>query len=164
MKKASIAELQNQINDLTEALQHERADSENIRRRHEEQVAGLKNMIKASVVRDLLPVIDNFERSLKHLPANSRQLTADSKDNKLDDWLKGVLSIKAQFDQTLEKMGVERIKTKGEVFDPKFHEAISMEDGDGTTEVVSEELQAGYCLGNEVIRHASVKVKMENRK
>jgi len=58
-------------------------------------------------------------------------------------------------------MGVERIKTVGEIFDPRYHEAVSMEEGDGTTEVISEELQSGYQLGDDVIRHAMVRVRLE---
>ena len=44
-------------------------------------------------------------------------------------------------------------------FDPRYHEAVSMEEGDGDQEVVSEELQAGYRLGDEVVRHAMVRVR-----
>ena len=62
-KKPSVAE-------LTEALQRERADAANIRRRHDEQIARLKDLVKAGVVSDLLPVIDNVERALKHVPAD----------------------------------------------------------------------------------------------
>jgi len=145
------AELEQQIADLTEALQRERADATNLRRQHEAQMSGLKNMVKASVVRDLLPVVDNFERALKHVPS-------DLADN---DYVKGVQGIVKQFEKTLSDIGVERIKTVGEPFDPTYHEAISMEEGDGTTEVVSEELQAGYRLGDEVIRHAMVRVRAE---
>lgn len=146
-----VALLQQQVADLTEALQRERADATNIRRRHDEQVAGLKNVIKATVVRDLLPVVDNFERALKHVPE-------DLKDN---DYIRGVQGVVKQFEKTLSDLGVQRIKTVGEPFDPKWHEAISMdEDSEGTTEVVSEELQSGYAIGDEVIRHAMVRVKM----
>ncbi len=152
-KKPSIADLQKQLAGLTEALQRERADSENIRRRHEDQIASLRNMLKANVVRDLLPVIDNFERALKHIP----------KDLEKNDYVKGVNAIVKQFDTSLQQMGVERIKTIGQVFDPRLHEAVSMEEGDGVVEIVSEELQAGYTLGDEVIRHAVVKVKMEDK-
>jgi molecular chaperone GrpE len=144
--------LQQQIDELTVAVQRERADAINMRRRHEEQVAGLKNTIKANVVRDLLPVIDNFERALKHVP---KELTAN-------EYIKGVQGIVKQFEKTLSDLGVERIKTVGQPFDPRWHEAVVMEeDGDGTQEVVSEELQSGYHLGDEVIRHAMVKVKMQ---
>ncbi len=146
-----VALLQQQVADLTEALQRERADAMNLRRRHDEQMASLKNVVKATVVRDLLPVIDNFERALKHVPE-------DLKDN---DYIKGVQGVVKQFEKTLANLGVQRIKTVGEPFDPKWHEAISMdEDSEGTTEVVSEELQSGYAIGDEVIRHAMVRVKM----
>lgn len=146
-----IAVLQQQVADLTEALQRERADATNIRRRHDEQVASLKTVIKASVVSDLLPVIDNFERALKHIPD-------DLQDN---DYIKGVQGVVKQFEKTLSDLGVQRIKTVGEPFDPHWHEAVSMEDGEGTQEIVSEELQAGYAIGDEVIRHAMVRVKAQ---
>jgi molecular chaperone GrpE len=151
-KKTTIAELEQKVADLTEALQRERADAVNLRRRHEEQIASLKNLVKANVVRELLPAIDNLERSLAHTPA-------DLADH---DYIKGVQGVVKQFGKVLADIGVERIKTVGEVFDPRLHEAISMEEGTGTVEVVSEELQAGYKLGDEIIRHAMVRVRMES--
>jgi molecular chaperone GrpE len=149
-KVDSIA-LEQQIAELTDALQRERADATNLRRRHEEQVAGLKNMVKANVVRDMLPVIDNFERALKHVPA---ELDGN-------DYIKGVQGVVKQFEKTLADIGVERIATVDQPFDPRYHEAISMEEGEGTEEIVSEELQAGYKLGDEVIRHAMVRVRTQ---
>lgn len=143
--------LEAKINELTEALQRERADVINIRRRHDEQMKELRNVVKASVIRDLLPAIDNLERALKHTPKNLE-------DN---DYVKGVQGVVKQFEKTLAHIGVEKVKTVGEEFDPVIHEAISMEDGEGSREVVSEELQSGYKLGDEVIRHAMVKVKTE---
>lgn len=143
--------LEAKVNELTEALQRERADVTNIRRRHDQQMGNLRDVVKASVVRDLLPAIDNLERGLKHVP----------KDIESHDYVKGISGIVKQFDKTLKEIGVERVKTVGEEFDPKFHEAISMEEGKGSREVVSEELQSGYKLGDEVIRHAMVKVKTE---
>lgn len=142
------AQLEAQLLELTEALQRERADATNLRRRHEEQLAGLKDIIKAQVVRDLLPVIDNFERALKHVPPELEG----------NDYIKGVSSVAKQFEKTLADIGVNRIKTVGEPFDPQYHEAVSMDEGEGTEEYVTEELQAGYMLGNEVIRHAMVRV------
>lgn len=138
-----------QVAQLTEALQRERADAVNIRRQHEAQMANLRTMVKSSVISDLLPVIDNFERALKHVP----------KELEGNDYVKGVNGVVKQFEKTLENLGVERIKTVGEHFDPKLHEAVSMEDGDGDHEIVSEELQAGYRIGDDVIRHAMVRVK-----
>jgi molecular chaperone GrpE len=173
---AQISNLKSQIEALTEGLQRERADAVNLRRRHDEQIASLKNVVKANIVRDLLPVIDNFERALKHVPtfsARHAELVSASPEQakilkqvqddvkKYDDYIKGVQGVVKQFEKTLADMGVERIKTIGEPFDPKYHEAVSMEDGDGAQEIVAEELQPGYKLGEDVVRPATVKVKMQ---
>lgn len=144
-------ELEVRVAELTEALQRERADAMNLRRRHEEQMNGLRNTVKANVVADLLPVIDNFERALKHVPEDLAE----------NDYVKGIQGIVKQFEKTLADLGVERIATVGEPFDPNLHEAVTMEEGEGTKEVVSEELQSGYRLGDDVIRHAMVRVRLE---
>lgn len=142
-------ELEIQIGELTAALQRERADAVNLRRRHEEELSALRTRIKATVIIDLLPVIDNFERALKHVPA----------DLEGNDYIKGVQGVVKQFEKTLSDMGVERIKTVGEHFDPNLHEAVSMEEGEGTKEIITEELQSGFKVGDDVIRHAMVRVK-----
>jgi len=149
--KVDVAALEQQIAELTDALQRERADATNIRRRHDEQITGLRSAVKAHVVRDLLPIVDNFERALKHVPAELEG----------NDFVKGVQGVVKQFEKTLADLGVERIATVGAPFDPRYHEAVSMEEGDGAEEVVSEELQAGYKVGDEVIRHAMVRVKTQ---
>jgi len=148
-KKPNSKDLEKQLSNLTAALQQERADAINLRRRHDEQIASLRNNVKATVVKDLLPIIDNFERALAHTP----------KELVDHDYIKGVEGVVKQFGKTLADLGVERIKTVGEHFDPHLHEAVQVEEGDGKHEIVSEELQAGYKLGDEVIRHAMVKVK-----
>lgn len=152
-KKPTLAQLQKQVDELTQALQRERADSVNLRRRTEEERAQLGTFYKAMVVRELLPAIDNLERALMHIP----------KDLKNHDYVKGVQGVVKQFEQSFKQLGVERIKTVGQAFDPKLHEAIQVEDTGGHTEIVSEELQAGYKIDNEIIRHAMVKVRMEKK-
>jgi molecular chaperone GrpE len=153
MAKKSAKNLEQKIGELTEALQRERADAVNIRRRHEQQIAGLKDLVKTSIIRELLPAIDNLQRALAHTP----------KDLKNHDYVKGVQGVVKQFEKALADIGVERIKTVGEHFDPELHEAVSMEeaslDSEGKSETISEELQPGYKLGGQVIRHAMVKVK-----
>lgn len=143
------AQLADQINQLTDLVQRERADATNVRRRAEEEKVKLGTFYKSLVVRELLPVIDNFERALKNTPSELVE----------NDYIKGVQGVVKQFEAVLTKLGVERIKTVGETFDPELHEAVSMEDdGDGTKEIVTEELQAGYRLQDEVLRHAMVRV------
>jgi molecular chaperone GrpE len=145
-----LDELQEQVESLTRALQQERADAINLRRRHEDEMAGVRTRVKANVIRDLIPVIDNLERSLKHAP---REIEGS-------DYFKGIAGIVKQFEKALKDLGVDKIKTVDQSFDPKYHEAVSMEEGEGTKEVVSEELQSGYTVNGEVIRHAMVRVKM----
>ncbi len=159
-KKPTLKDLEQQIAELTEALQRERADAMNVRRRTEEEKAQLGSFYKALVVRELLPALDNLDRALKHAP----------KELKDSDYVKGIKGVEKQFTDCFAKLGVERIKTVGEPFDPKLHEAISVEDlpagqaGAGDlVEVVCEELQPGYKIGDEIIRHALVKVKMEKK-
>lgn len=93
-----------------------------------------------------LPVLDSFYHSLKQVPD-------DLKDNQ---WAKGMEQIKQQFENFLRAQGVERIKTIGEKFNPELHEAIEKKGEGGE---ITEEIQAGYLLNNEVIRASKVVVK-----
>jgi molecular chaperone GrpE len=86
-----LEELQQKVDNLTEALQRERADSTNLRRRAEEEKSKLGDYYKANVVRALLPALDNLERALKHAPK-------DLKDN---DYVKGVEGVVKQFEKAL---------------------------------------------------------------
>jgi molecular chaperone GrpE len=149
-KSPSAQDYEQKIGELTEALQRERADATNQRRHHEVELQNARNHAKVSVVQEILPVIDNFERALAHVP----------KDLEGNDYIKGVQSVAKQFEKTLAELGVEKIKTVGQPFDPELHEAVQMEEGDGKQEMVSEELQSGYKLGDSVIRHAMVKVAL----
>lgn len=146
---AELEKLREQVRELTEALQRERADSLNLRRRVEEERAGMGNFYKAMVVREILPIIDNSERLLEHISAHSKEAP----------WKEGAEKIVQQSYKVLADLGVERIKTVGEHFDPHLHEAVHMDDTGGEHEIISEELQPGYKLGDEVIRPAMVKVK-----
>lgn len=149
-KDAELEELQGQIAELTAALQRERADADNIRRHHSGQLANVKATVKVDIIRELLPAIDNVQRALGHVPPELAQ----------NDFVKGVQSVAKQFEKTLEQLGVTRIPTVGELFDPRLHEAISIDASGGSSEeTVYEELQAGYIIGDHVIRHAVVRVR-----
>ncbi|MDQ3093668.1 MAG: nucleotide exchange factor GrpE [bacterium] len=143
-----IAEqLAQELAEANDALLRERADAANVRRRADEERVKMASYYKSQIISELLPVIDNFERALQHLP----------QDLEKNDYVKGIEGVVKQFQQVLDKLGVIRIKTVGEAFNPELHEAVSAE-GDGEHEIVSEELQSGWCLGDEVIRHAMVRV------
>ena len=154
-KKIDFEELANQLASelasANDALLRERADAANVRRRADEDRVRLGSFYKANVVKELLTFIDNLDRAISHAPKEETEAWTK--------WFGGLLGVRKQLEQALEKIGVERIKTVGEHFDPILHEAITMEEGDGAHEIISEELQAGYKVGDEVIRHAMVRVK-----
>lgn len=146
-KSKRETELEQHVGELTADLQRIQADFINYRTRAEEDkqrgiVAG-----KAAAVLKLLPVIDNIDRAVGHIPA-------ELADNQ---WVKGISSLGKSLDKSLADMGVARIAAVGQPFDPNLHEAISAE-GEGGHEIVTEELRAGYMLEGQVIRHSLVKV------
>lgn len=164
MARPNLKQLQQQVTELTEALQRERADSVNLRRRTDEERAQLANVYKVMILSELLPAIDNLERAISHKPKDLSLASSDSRLQAWQEWARGMTAVRAQFEKALASLGVERIKTKGERFDPNVHEAVHMEDpsissGQAADELVSEEIQAGYKIGDEVIRPAQVKVK-----
>lgn len=149
-KSKKEAELQQQIGELTADLQRLRADFENYRKRTEADITAARQSGQTSAVLRLLPVVDNIERAISHVPK-------ELKDN---TWAAGVAALSKNLSSALEAMNVSRINAKaGSDFDPVLHEAISMDESDGQKEVVAEELQAGYTLAGQVIRHAMVRVK-----
>ena len=149
MASVELELLQRQVAELTEALQRERADATNIRRRHDEQLANLKSVLQVSVIESLLPVIDNFERALKHVPE-------DLADN---DYIKGVQGVVKQFEQTLQGLGVKRIATVGEPFNPHVHEAVAHQESDQhAPDTVIQEYRSGYKFKGKLLRPSMVVV------
>ena len=148
-KTPKIDEILADLSELTVDLQRTRADFENYRKRVEIDKEQARASGKVQAIMKLLPVIDNIERAITHQPA-------ELADNK---WAQGVAGLIKNLDKSLESLNLHRIDAKpGTPFDPELHEAIQMEEGEGETEVIAEELQPGYKLGDDVIRHSMVKV------
>ena len=143
-------ELERDINELTSDLQRTRADFENYRKRVELEKEQARAAGKSQAILKLLPVIDNIERAISHMPK-------DLAENK---WAQGVSGLVKNLEKSLESLDLKRIEAKpGTAFNPDLHEAIQMdEDAEGDHEVIAEELQPGYMLGGSVIRPSMVKV------
>jgi len=130
-----------QVTELTEALQRERAQFANYRRRSAEEAQQAVARGKQILVEKLLPLLDDLDRAREHGDLESGPLRALS--DKLGDVLSG---------EQLVKFG-----EPGDVFDPELHEAIQ-NDGSGTEPVLGSVYRSGYRLGEKVIRHAMVTV------
>lgn len=142
-------DIQTQVTDLTLDLQRTRADFENYRKRADQEKSAAVKTGEAKAIMKLLPVIDTLERAIRNAPD-------DLADN---TWVRGVTGVAKQLDKSLRSLGLERIvATKGSEFNPEFHEAIQFDEAEGETEVIADELQAGYLLDGQPIRHAMVKV------
>lgn len=143
-------EFEQKIDELTLDLQRTRADFENYRKRVDAEKQAARESGQTSAILKLLPVIDNIERAIAYTPD-------DIKDHQ---WVKGVTSLVKNLEKSLEGLHLVRIDAKpGTQFNPELHEAIQFdEDAAGETEVIAEELQAGYTLNGTPIRHAMVKV------
>lgn len=140
----------NPVDDVLVDLQRTRADFENYQRRTEQDKKAARESGRTNAISSLLPVIDNIERAIAHTPADIAE----------HPWAKSVSALTKQLDKSLSAMNLKRIDASdGAVFDPHFHEAVQFdEEAEGDTEIVLEELQAGYMLDGSVIRHAMVKV------
>lgn len=149
-KAAKIDKKQQKIDELTADLQRTRADFENYRRRAEADKATTYQHGQAYAIKQLLPVIDTIERAVGHVPD-------DLADNK---WAQGIVGLSKNLAKSLNGLKLERIDaTPGSAFNPELHEAVQFdEDASGETEVISDELQAGYVYNGSPLRHAMVKV------
>lgn len=149
VKNKKVEDLEQQLGELTLDLQRTRADFENYRKRAEIDKSMSRASGRISAISQILPIIDTIERAISHMPE-------ELKDN---PWSKGIASLSKQLEKLLNDLNIKKIlATPGTHFNPELHEAVQFEESDGEKEVVSEELQAGYLLGDDVIRHSMVKV------
>lgn len=147
-KKAKKPSLKDQVAELEEKLRYEQAELVNYKARTEKDKAQIGKFARRDLLIQLLPILDNVDRALSHVPE-------DLEDH---SYIKGIRGVSKQLAGELETLGVEKIKTVGEPFDPELHEAVLVE-GEGDSEEIIEEMQAGYKLNGDVVRHAMVKIK-----
>lgn len=142
-----------QITQLTEDLKRAHADFINYRRRSEEEQSQIMSLAKKEVVTKFLPVLDDTERALAHLPKNASK----------DPLAQGYRMLERQLQSTLQQLGVTEIPARGAEFNPHLHEAVEHDPAGG--DMVSQVLKKGYQLGEIVLRPAVVKVgKLNNKK
>jgi molecular chaperone GrpE len=151
-----LEELENQLAAAREETRQaqdrclrERADLENLKKRSARERAETVKFANESLIRDLLPVLDNLERAVEHAQGggNGQPL------------VEGVALVLKSLRDILEKHGVTPIVAKGEPFDPNHHEAMAqVESREHEPNVVVEEHQRGYRLNERLLRPALVSV------
>ncbi|MDR0553542.1 MAG: nucleotide exchange factor GrpE [Treponema sp.] len=153
----TITDLEAKIEDLNDQYLRKAADFENFRKRMNREKQEAIDFANQSLLLDLIPIIDDFERAIK---SSENSLDTQSKDFKT--LYEGISMIEKRLVSQLEnKWGLKRFDSSGETFDPNRHEAIMMEKSAEITEpIVREDFIKGYTLRDRVIRSAKVKVLM----
>jgi len=144
---AAIMQLREEFDALNDKYLRLYAEYENFRKRTAKEKEEIYSGAVADVLKDILPVLDNFERAL--------QFSGDEPE-KVSEGLK---MIEAQFAAAFARIGVEEIQAAGEQFNPELHYAVAHEQDESQLEnTVADVLQKGYIKGDRVIRPAMVKV------
>lgn len=125
------------------------ADYENLKRDMNADLEESRKRIKTSFAHNLLPVADNFHQAVNHAP--------ELEDKNAQNWLQGVIFIEKQLEEVMQSLGLEKITTIGETFDPNLHESAGARSEKGKKDQeILEEVQAGWKLGESIIRPAKV--------
>jgi len=146
--RARVEEEQARAEDFLARWQRAAADMSNMRRRHDLDRQEYTRQANATLVRDLLQVLDSFDGALATIPADARDTP----------WVGGVLQVERQLRSILERNGLTAIEAQGQPFDPTLHEALMQEESDQPADTVIGELQRGYKLHDRVLRPSMVKV------
>ena len=145
--QAELEKLTAEVKEKSDKALRLQADFEHFRRRTSKEKDELAAVVTQGVMKDMLPLLDNFERAM----------AAETTD--METFQKGVEMIFTQFQEVLKKNGLEHIETEGKKFDPNFHQAVmrvqndELEDDD-----IAQELQKGYMVKGRVIRPSMVQV------
>lgn len=148
--KAQLEERGQQLENMKSQYARLGADFENFRKRTLKEKEDAEVQIKGATIKELLPVVDNFDRARSHIkPQNDGEMNIH----------KSYQSVYKQLVDCLKRVGVSPMRPEGEPFDPNFHEAVMREATAEYPEgAVVEQLVRGYTLGDRVLRHAMVKV------
>ena len=143
----TIEEKDNEIKELNDKYLRLYAETENMRKRLEREKKDFLEYANESVLKDLLPIIDNMERAIEHSEQNSN----------IEDFIKGIELTLNSFLKVLEKYGVKPVDALHKPFDPNFHEAMQVQETDEfEPNTVVQQLQKGYTFKERLLRPALV--------
>lgn len=145
-KDEEIEKLRAELAAKSDLLIRTAAEFDNYKKRTEREKSGVAEFAKAGLVKKLLPILDNIDRSA-------------AADRGSAEYIKGIEMIVKQFESIVESMELCEIAAVGDPFDPNLHEAVMhIEDETLGENVIAQVLQKGYKLGDTVVRPAMVKV------
>lgn len=149
--ETELARQKEQAGKYRDELLRRAADFENFRKQKERETMMASSRALENIIRELLPVIDDVKRLLDHAPLSAER------SSEARPYIEGVEMVKKNLEKWLDEKGVKAIASIGTMLDVNFHEAISQIDSpDAEPDMIVDEYQTGYLLGERVIRHAKV--------
>ncbi|NWG28320.1 MAG: nucleotide exchange factor GrpE [Ignavibacteriaceae bacterium] len=148
-----IAELEAQVKEWQDKFLRKAAEFENYKRRTENDQFNLINYAAESFITKLLPIVDDFERSMEHI---------EDIDNS-NAVKEGIKLVYEKLLKLLNEQGVKKMQTKGQPFNVDYHDALMQrKDNSVPPHTVLEEVESGYLYRDKVIRHAKVIVSEDS--
>ncbi|WP_398464412.1 nucleotide exchange factor GrpE [Tardiphaga sp.] len=151
----SVEALQKEVADSRDRMLRTLAEMENLRKRTQKEVADARVYGVSKFAGDIVDIADNLQRALDAVPADAKA----SADPGLKALIEGVELTERSLLNALEKHGVKKVDPTGEKFDPNFHQAMyEVPDASVSSGTVVQVVQAGYTIGERVLRPALVGV------
>lgn len=151
LTKEEILAINNKAKEAEEKALRAQAELINYRKRKDDEVTKMLKFANESLIVEILPILDNFERAIK--------MDDDNLEDEVSKFLSGMKMVYASLTKTLEKYGVKEIESLNKPFDATFHEAVMTDHVEGKEKgIILEVFQKGYTLKDKVIRPAMVKV------
>jgi len=151
-----ISGLEASINNLNDKLLRCLADLDNTRRRSKEDLEKANKYAISNFANDLVLVAENFYLATENMP-----LEEIEKSSKIKHFTDAVVMTKKELTKVFEKNGIKRVYPLGEKFNHDFHEAVARIESEDDEEIVKQVIQAGYVIGDRLIRPALVGVSVK---
>lgn len=147
---ALVAKVQ-ELEGLKDKMLRAAADFENSKKRLVRERDEYVRFAQEALIRDLIPLLDNFERALSH--------GGDIQDPRLKGVITGIQMVFKQMSELLKNQGLARLETVGKKFDPHWHESVGFVHEPGEEDQILQEVEAGYTLHGKLLRAAKVRVR-----
>jgi molecular chaperone GrpE len=147
-----IAELQEEVERAKQEVLYAQAETQNVRRRLEQEKQSAANYAATSFARDMLSVKDNLDRALQAVPEELRT------DDRIKSLLTGIEATGREVESVFKRNGITRIEAMGQPLDPNRHQAMMEVPSDAEPGTIVQEMQAGYMIKDRLLRPALVGV------
>ena len=147
-----FSELVKELEQVRQHVLYAQAETQNVRRRLEQEKASATQYAATAFARDMLSVKDNLERALAAIPEDLRG------DERMKGLIAGIEATGRELDSGFQRHGIERVEALGKALDPHFHQAMLEVPSDEEPGTIVQEMQAGYTIKDRLLRPALVGV------